>query len=221
MITVEQIAARLDDPFNLLITENRAVNNRHQSLRAVLDWSYALLSQAECLLFGRLSVFSGGWTLEAAETVCTDDAIPRDQILQLMAGLVDKSLVIRLDGSRYDMLNIIHHYAADKLIEAGLQRQLFRQHLDYYLGLVLRADENLSGPVQHTWIKLLDTESSNFAIALERAFDMHEMLSKGCELVFALEKYWELVGDSILAKYWQEIARAHISPALPIGRNTH
>jgi len=94
VLSVEQIGARLHDRLTLLTGGSRTALPRHQTLLAAIDWSYNLLSEAEKILFRRLSVFSGGWTLEAAETVCAGDGVDKGSVLELLSGLVDKSLVL-------------------------------------------------------------------------------------------------------------------------------
>ena len=115
-MSVEQISAGLDNTFQLLAGSNRTANLRHQTLRAAIDWSYELLSEAERQLFCRLSVFSGGWTLDAAEAVCSGEGIEKKDIPDLLARLVDKSLVTtNTEGQRYSMLETIRQYGNEKL----------------------------------------------------------------------------------------------------------
>ena len=115
-LSVEAIAARLSDRFRLLVTGDQTVLPRQRTLRALIDWSYDLLTEAERALFQRLSVFAGGWTLEAAEAVCADDDLPKADVLDLLTRLVEKSLVImEISGERYRMLDTVRHYAQEKL----------------------------------------------------------------------------------------------------------
>ncbi len=129
-LRVEQIAARLaeHDQFRLLTAGSRTALPRHQTLHALIDWSYNLLSKEERLLLQRLSVFAGGWTLEAAEAVCAGDGVEADDVLDLMTQLVNKSLVIseREQGreARYRMLETIRQYASERLLEAGEGEQI-------------------------------------------------------------------------------------------------
>jgi predicted ATPase len=121
-LSVEQIAQRLDESLRLLTGGGRTVEPRHQTLRATLDWSQDLLSEQERVLFGGLSVFAGGWTLEAAEEVCSDEGIERDEVLDLLSRLVEKLLVVaeqQGDAMRYRMLEPVRQYGHERLLENG------------------------------------------------------------------------------------------------------
>ncbi|HEV2029082.1 MAG TPA: adenylate/guanylate cyclase domain-containing protein [Candidatus Dormibacteraeota bacterium] len=135
VLSLAQVASRLDDRFRLLTGGGRTVVARQQTLRALIDWSYDLLTDAEQVLFRRLSIFVGGWTLEAAEAVGAGEGIERDAILELLAHLVDKSLVVMLErggAARYTMLETIREYAHEKLVDSGEAPALRRRHFEYY-----------------------------------------------------------------------------------------
>src|SRR5215813_14238809 len=137
-MSVEQIATRLNNELELLSGSRRMAQSRQQTLRATLDWSYALLSEAERSLLRRLSVFAGGWTLEAAEQVCNGAGIEGRQVLDLLTSLVDKSLVAfeeREDeaGGRYRLLEMVRQYAAESLQESGEVEQIRTRHRDWFL----------------------------------------------------------------------------------------
>ena len=206
VMSVEQIAARLDNRFQLLTAENRTSPTRHQTLRAGIDWSYDLLPDAERKLFGRLSVFSGGWTLDAAESICFGQGIERHEILNLLARLVDKSLVIHTDGQRYGMLETIKQYASEKRAQAGELDWMHKQHLDYYLNLARTGDEKIRSREQMEWLILLKAEQANLAAAIEMALYTPETLERGCELVCAACWYWKMIGDYTTMKHWLETA---------------
>jgi non-specific serine/threonine protein kinase len=205
-MSITEISERLDDRFQLLTVGNRTVQSRHQTLRATVDWSYDLLSVDERLLFCRLSVFSGGWTLDAAESVCSGDGIERSAILNLLARLVDKSLVIITDSQRYGMLETMRRYGNEKLVEAGCQERVVRQYLDYYLKMSSAGDEKIRGSEQMEWLKWFEEERDNLSGALEMAFGSQRNIETGCELVCVLCWYWGMAGDFILMKHWLEIA---------------
>ncbi|HSK88901.1 MAG TPA: BTAD domain-containing putative transcriptional regulator [Anaerolineales bacterium] len=205
-MTVGQIASRLDDCFQLLTAVNRTSPARHQTLRAAIDWSYDLLPDAERRLFCRLSVFSGGWTLEAAESVCCGDGLVKQEILNVLARLVDKSLVLSMDGQRYGLLETIKQYASEKLALAGDLDWMYQNHLNYYLNLAQTGDEMIRGPEQMTWLALLKAEQDNLAIAMERALDSPSTVETGCDLVCFLCWYWKMAGDFIAMKHWLEVA---------------
>jgi predicted ATPase/DNA-binding SARP family transcriptional activator len=205
-MAVDEIAAHLDDRLQLLTAENRTSQKRHQTLRAAIEWSYELLTQSERLLFSRLSVFSGGWTLDAAEAVCSGEGIERREIMNLLARLVDKSLVAHTDGQRYGMLETMRQYGNEKLAETGKQAWVIGQHLDFYLNMAGTGDEKIRGPEQLEWLKWFDAESANFVSAMNSAFSSAPTVEKGCELVCALCWYWGMVSDFAGMKYWLEIA---------------
>ena len=146
MLTPQQIAARLDDRFRLLTGGSRTALPRQQTLRSLIDWSYDLLSEPERLLFCRLSVFVGGWSLEAAEAVCPDL-----DVLELLAQLVQKSLVVAEEReepaqTRFRLLETIRQYARDRLLEMDAVAQVRDRHLDYYLKFAEAGEHNFFGP---------------------------------------------------------------------------
>jgi predicted ATPase len=135
VLSVAQVATRLGDRFRLLTGGGRTAVARQQTLRALIDWSYDLLSDPERVLLRRLSIFVRGWSLEAAEAVCSGEGIEREAILELLAHLVDKSLVIKLDRSgaaRYTMLESIREYAREKLVDAAEVSSVRRRHFEYF-----------------------------------------------------------------------------------------
>ena len=165
-LKVDQIAARLDNTFRLLTGGSRTALPRQQTLRGTIDWSYNLLSNEERTLLRRLSVFVGGWTLEAAESVCDcPDA------LDLLTRLVDKSLIAieREQGSeaRYYLLETIRQYAREKLNDSGESELIRAHHLDYFLKLVQREEHKIYGMGQVEWIQQLEDEHENLNAALE------------------------------------------------------
>src|SRR5882762_4200076 len=135
VLSVAQVAKRLDDRFRLLTGGGRNAVARQQTLRGLIDWSYDLLSETERTLLRRLSIFVGGSTLEAAEAVCGGDGIERDAILELLAHLVDKSLVVMQESggaARYAMLETIREYAREKLVDSGEADTLRRRHFEHF-----------------------------------------------------------------------------------------
>ncbi|MDQ4104255.1 MAG: NB-ARC domain-containing protein, partial [Actinomycetota bacterium] len=158
MLAPEQISQALTDRFHLLTGGARTVMPRHQTLQASLDWSHALLSDGERALLRRLSVFAGGWTLDAAEQVCPGGEIDRYGVLDLLTGLVDKSLVTtdeRGSETRYRLLETVRQYAAVRLADTGEADDLRERHLAYYLALVEAAQPRLlragrGDPILHT-----------------------------------------------------------------------
>jgi predicted ATPase/DNA-binding SARP family transcriptional activator len=170
MLAVEQILNRLDDRFNLLTGGLRTSLPRHRTLRATIEWSYELLSEKERLLFQRLAVFMGGWTLEAAEAVCSGNGIEANEVLGLLSQLVDKSLALAEavpDGTRYRRLETIRQFACEKLLTSGEGNQLRKQHCAYFLDLAELADLETYWPDKQKWKDRLEIEDDNFRTALE------------------------------------------------------
>jgi predicted ATPase/DNA-binding SARP family transcriptional activator len=170
ILTAEQISERLDDRFRLLKSGLRSALPRHQTLRAMIEWSYDLLSEKEKLLFRRLAVFSGGWTLEAAENVCSTEGIERSEILDLLTQLVNKSLIVveTWGGeSRYRRLETIRQFAREKLIEATEAGLLHDRHLAYFLTKVEEIAPHLMGAEQSAWMDYLELELDNIRAAME------------------------------------------------------
>ncbi|MEA2702335.1 MAG: hypothetical protein QOD63_280, partial [Actinomycetota bacterium] len=174
-LSVEQIAARLDDRFRLLTLGRRTARARHQTLQGAVEWSHDLLTPAQRVLLRRLSVLAGGFTLEAAEDIGRDPqpagserdtagGIQRGDVLDLLIGLVDKSLVVSQTAgtyARYGFLETIRHFAHDRLVESGEEIAVRDAHLAWCVALVARAEPELIGPDQPTWFELLDAEIGN------------------------------------------------------------
>lgn len=205
VLSTAQIAERLDDQFRLLVGGSRTAVPRHQTLRACLDWSYQLLSAAERNLFARLSVFAGGWTLEAAEQVSPDRelqrqaeteraasptnpiTVPSTAVLDLLGSLVDKSLVVASEQEgekRYHMLEPIRLYAREKLDASGEAQVVRERHLDFFLQLAERAEPKLKGSEQLRWLDRLEGELDNMRVAWEWAIEHN--LSLALRLEYAL-----------------------------------
>jgi predicted ATPase/class 3 adenylate cyclase len=190
MLSVEQIAARLDDCFRLLTGGSRTALPRQQTLRALIDWSYDLLSEPERALLRRLSVFAGGWTLEAAEIVC--QGINDYDVFDLLTQLVNKSLVMfdaEQATARYRMLETIRQYAREKLSQTDEGMHIRDRHLEYFLGLAERAEPELSGPRVAEWLLWLEAELDNIRTALE--WSLNRDAQVGLRLAGALMNYWQ------------------------------
>ena len=173
VLTPEQIASRLDDRFHLLTSGSRTALPRQQTLRAMIDWSYDLLTEQEKTLFRRLAVFVGGWTLEAAESVCPDVApggiLPHD-ILDLLTRLVDKSLVKTeevLGETRYRRLETIRQYSREKFLETDEVETIRDWHLNYFVRFAESADQGLQSKDQIIWGNRMAAEQDNLRAALE------------------------------------------------------
>ncbi len=164
VLSVEQIAIRLDDSLRLLTEGKRGAPPRHQTLRATLDWSHDQLAKPEQVLFRRLAVFAGGLGLDAADAICADDVVVVDEVLTLLTRLVDKSLVVTQehDGeARFRLLEPIRQYAGEKLLGSGEVELFSQRHLDFYAQLAEQAESELGGPKRMLWFNRLETESAN------------------------------------------------------------
>jgi predicted ATPase/class 3 adenylate cyclase len=190
-LSVEQIAARLGDRFRLLTQGSRTALPRQQTLRALIDWSYDLLTADEQKLFTRLSVFAGGFTLDAAEVVGAGGGIDAPGVLDLLAALVEKSLV-ELDaaGERYRMLETVCAYAQQRLGETGDADTTRTRHLTFFVALADRAAAELWGAQQGAWVEKLGRERENLLSALEWCGDGSERAVQGLRLVTKLQLYW-------------------------------
>jgi len=171
ILSVEQINARLQDRFRLLTGGARTAVARQRTLEATVDWSYELLSDAERRLLARLTVFSGGWTLEAAEHVCSDDGIDQSEVLDLLSHLVDKSLVVVEESAsgerRYRLLETIRQYGRDRLFRSGEAVAVGARHFECFLALARRAKPELVRGDQVTWLNRLELEHDNLRSALD------------------------------------------------------
>ncbi|MGH4010528.1 MAG: LuxR C-terminal-related transcriptional regulator [Pseudonocardiaceae bacterium] len=196
MLAPEQIARALSDRFHLLTGGARTVMPRHQTLQASIDWSHELLDDGERAMLRQLSVFAGGWTLEAAEQVCPGERIDRYDVLDLLTGLVDKSLVTTHDQgphTRYRLLETVRQYAAARLADAGEVDAVRDRHLAYHLALVEAAEPQVLGagrddPILHT----LATELPNLRAAQEWAAATDP--DAALRLVDALTLFWLFTG---------------------------
>jgi len=190
-LSVEVIAARLDDRFRLLTGGDRTGLPRQRTLRALIDWSHELLTAAETTLFRRLAVFAGGFTLEAAEAVGHDDGPEPADVLDTLMRLVEKSLVERdAAGDRYRLLETVRQYALERLTAANEGRAQRTRHLAFYVALARQARSELIGPQQSEWLKRLDLERENLLAA--HAWSCEADLAEQCGLglVSSLRRYW-------------------------------
>jgi predicted ATPase/class 3 adenylate cyclase len=170
-MSLQQVSRRLDHRFRLLTGGSRNAMPRQQTLQATVDWSFGLLTAQEQQTLMRLSVFAGGFELEAAETVCTTETVDAWDVADLVGSLVDKSLVIadHWPGTvRYRMLETIRQYAAQKLLRAAGDAEVLAirgKHADYYLQLATTAEPKLKGHDQGQWLRRLDAEWDNLRAA--------------------------------------------------------
>ncbi|CAN5115442.1 BTAD domain-containing putative transcriptional regulator [soil metagenome] len=222
-LAVEQVAERLEDSLKLLTGGARTVEPRQQTLRATLDWSYELLSDPERRLFGRLSVFAGGWMLEAAEEVCSGEDIERDEVLDLLSKLVDKSLVVAeaspgADGElRYRMLEPIRQYGEERLEESREAERVREHHARYYLALAEGAEPSYLREAQSAAaLERMESEHGNRRAALSWSLDKDakpggQRAELGLRLAVALYWFWQTHDYLTEGRRWLEMAVSRIS----------
>jgi non-specific serine/threonine protein kinase len=202
-LSIEQIAARLDDRFALLTSGSRIAPSRQQTLGATLDWSYELLTEPERELFRQLSVFVGGFTLEALESVALLDS--NQSILDALSRLVDKSLLLveQQDQPRYRFLEPIRQYARDKLNETGESNSIQDRHLNYYLRVAEEAEPYLFGVGQHDWKNRLEWDHDNLRVALAWSLESNQ-IEAGLKMAGALAWFWHGKGHLSEGNLWLE-----------------
>ena len=206
----EQIVERLADRFRLLTTGSRTALPRHQTLRAVVEWSWDLLDDVERAVARRLSVFAGGATLDAAEHVCAGDF----DVLGALASLVDKSLVEAVGDSgtvRYTMLETVKAYSAEQLAAAGETGATRQAHAEYFVSLAERAAPQLRRQDQLVWLTRLDADQDNLLGALRHAIDTADA-GLAIRLGAVLGEYWNLRGRPAESRAWFESALALRGP---------
>jgi predicted ATPase/class 3 adenylate cyclase len=245
-LSAEQIAARLDDYFSLLTGGVRTALPRQQTLRALIDWSYDLLSEPERALLRRLSVFSGGWTLEAAEAVGRKDrnlepgfggphgAAGQEReldVLETLGRLVDRSLVIaetpdvgrngispyEPTETRYRLLEMIRQYAREKLLAAGESAAIRDRHLAFYAGLAEAGEPALHRPDQAGWLARLDTELDNLRSAMGWAMGTHPLAA--LQIAADLREFWTRRGLATEGRRWlgEALERVEETPESATG----
>ena len=206
-LSVRQISERLQDPLGLLSVGGRTTVSRQQTLRGTLDWSYELLGEFERALFGRFSVFAGGWTLEAAESVGRGDSIEEGDVLDALSGLVDKSLVVaearQESRVRYRLLEPVRQYAQEKLQDSGEAEEVRRRHASFFLTLAEEAEPRLRGPEDLEWLERLEAEHDNMRAALAWTLEREEA-ELAVRLAGALMLFWEGHGHLSEGRRWLE-----------------
>ena len=201
-LPVAKIAQRLDDRFRILTGGDQTAMARQQTLRASLEWSYELLSAPERALLGRLAVFAAGCTLEAAEAVCGGgEAEMSATVLELMTGLVEKSLVVLEPASkRYHLLETVREYALERLEESGDARTTRDRHVQWMLAFASGARQELLGPDYAAWLHAIDLERENVLAALAWCRESPERAERGMRLASTLKQYWGSRGLFALAR---------------------
>jgi predicted ATPase/DNA-binding XRE family transcriptional regulator len=206
VLSTTELAQRLDNRLQLLTGGSRTAAARQQTLRSTIDWSYALLSDSERVLFARLAVFAGGWTAEAAETVCAGSGLDSHEIFDLVARLVDQSIVQTEPGGespmRFRLLETLREYAAEKLGESGDEALLRTRHLEWAVALAEHAERELWRSDQLTWLRRLRTEQGNLRAAHAWSLLQPEACQAGLRLAGALARYWDICGELAEGSSW-------------------
>jgi predicted ATPase/Tfp pilus assembly protein PilF len=205
ILTPTEIATRLSDRFRALGSGQRGLLPRQQTLRALIDWSYALLSSQEQALMRRLAVFAGGWSLAAAEAVCADDSLQEWEVLDLIGRLAAKSLVHaepHRDTTRYRFLETVREYAWQKTQEHKEDEFIRQRHLEFFLRFAEAAEPHLTEADQEVWIERLAADHDNLRRALQRSLSVADGGTAALRLGNALWWFWHLRGDLTEGRSW-------------------
>jgi predicted ATPase/DNA-binding CsgD family transcriptional regulator len=221
----QQILDRLTDRFTLLSRGNRGAPERQQTLRACVDWSFDLCAEPERVLWARLAVFVGWFELDAVEGICADEALPAEDLLNLVAGLVDKSILTcddvedgHAEATRYQMLETIRDYGQERLLEAGEQAQVRLRHRDWYQQLVARAHAGWVSDRSTYWWARLRREHPNLRAAVERCLAEPGGGEAALRIAATLPlHYWSASGQFGEGRGWLDRAIAQAAPATAVG----
>ncbi|MFH9712192.1 BTAD domain-containing putative transcriptional regulator [Streptomyces luteogriseus] len=220
-MTAEEILERLDDRFRLLsVPRPRTSARGHHTLRGIVDWSYDLCTEGERLLWNRLSVFSGGFDLQAAEAVCAGEGVSREDVLDLLAGLVDKSIVAvnsSGDRARYSLLETIRQYGRQRLQEEGGTTRLRVRHSEFYRMTAVRAGHAWCGPHEVDWLVRLRTDLPNLRTALDYCASRPDLAGDGLEIAvnLARTRCWFFSSTLGEGRHWLERLLAPGDPSAP------
>jgi len=210
-LSIEQISERLTDSLKLLTGGSKTQMAKQRTLRGTLDWSHELLSEEEKELFERLSVFAGGWTLEAAEAVGKGEGVEESEVLDALSGLVEKSLAMARGNDqgrvRYRLLEPIRQYARAKLEGSNESEAVLRRHATYLLALAEEAEPRLRGPEDREWLERLEEEHDNMRAALSWALEREEV-ELALRLAGVLGTFWQAHGHWSDGRKWLEAALA-------------
>ena len=221
-LSLEQISERLEVSLELLTYGGRTAEPRQRTISSTLDWSHDLLLEVERVVFRRLSVFAGGWTLEASEAVVSDEIMEESEVVELLSGLVEKSLVIaepagKGGGVRYRLLDSVRQYALEKLDESGEGEGVMRAHAEYFLALAEETEPHLIGPQEAESFGRLEEELDNVRAALSWASERGEA-ELGLRLAGSLMSFWSSEGHYGEGRRWIEGALAQEGPTPALAR---
>jgi predicted ATPase/DNA-binding winged helix-turn-helix (wHTH) protein len=212
-MSVEELNEHLE--VRLLKTDSRTALPRQQTLRALIDWSYDLLSTAEGALFLRLAVFAGGWTLVAAEQVCTDESVGKDAVLEVLASLADKSLLLveeRDGATRCRLLETVRQYARERMAAADGEGRWRDRHLEYFSALAVEVEPLLKGPELQFGLDRLETEHDNLRLALDWAASGYGDALAGLRIAASTWWFWQVRGHRREGRRWLSLLLAAAPP---------
>jgi non-specific serine/threonine protein kinase len=213
VLPVNQVLSRLEDRFRLLTSGSPTALHHQQTLRATVEWSYDLLSEKERTLFDRLSVFAGGASLEAVESICAGASVTETEILDLLTHLIDKSLVLSEEGvegaARYRMLETLREYGREALEGSGAKLPCLERHARFYLALAEEGEGELTGSDQSAWLARLEQEHDNLRRSAEWAVAT-EHAEEALRLAGSLWRFWRVHG------HFDE-GRRRLNAALALG----
>nr|MBA2307523.1 AfsR/SARP family transcriptional regulator [Candidatus Dependentiae bacterium] len=204
ILSVEKIHERLIDRFKFLTGGKRTALPRQQTLRALIDWSYDLLSEKEKTLWKRLSVFSGGWKMEAAEEICSDNTTHVTEVMDILNSLTEKSITIfNEEKERFVMLETIRQYGEDKIKETNEFENFSFEHLKFYLKLAETGNKKLRGIDSESTLKVLESEIGNVEKGLKWSIESNHC-EEGLRIAAAMGKFWQIRGYVSGGIHWLE-----------------
>jgi Predicted ATPase len=215
-LSPQQMLSALNDRFTLLTGASRTALPRHRTLRAAIGWSHELCEPGERLLWARLSIFSGDFDLEAARAVCSGESLPEDQIMDLLAGLVEKSILLSTDDTgtrRYRLIDTLRDYGLEWLPKLGEVDALRARHRDHYLRLAEEAERAWSGPEQVDWFQRMLRERDNVRAALDFCLEHPGEVNVGLRLLSSLWFMWAACGYAREGRMLVERALAAAKPS--------
>jgi predicted ATPase/class 3 adenylate cyclase len=208
-MTVGELSRRLDHRFGLLRSGSRTALPRQQTLRALIDWSYDLLSEVEKTLLDRLSVFSGGWSLDMAEKICSGSKVEELDVFDTLNSLADKSLIMvepSGEGTRYRLLETLRQYARDRLEESAQTAVWRNRHFQYFLAMMEEASPHLRGKDQQAWLDRLEAEYDNLRSAFTWSTARSVDPEMGLRVCAAIWRFWYIRGQCTEGRHWCEAA---------------
>ncbi|KZB88644.1 LuxR C-terminal-related transcriptional regulator [Amycolatopsis regifaucium] len=218
VLSLRQLADRLDRQFSVLTKDRRGRPERHETMRALIDWSHELCTGPERLLWARASVFSGSFDLDAAEEVCSGGDLPREHVLEVVDGLLDKSILLREEypgGVRYRMLESVREYGADRLSEAGGTTEFRKRHRDWFAELSARYAAEWLKTDQLAWIARLRREHANLRVALDFCAGAPEDAVVGLRMLRDVKEFWIVRGLNTEGRMWVRRLDETAAPGVP------